>query len=315
MENLYLSKMITREQWYQNIDVLFEIIKSQMGGRETIFLPFRPDSEGKLRARPPVRWLMANYVNMLKKHFEKYNFLYEPMNLYYSLATYTKLPVFSYSWRIKSQQQEIWLKEFKNYIKSYDVLIETDSEDLSKSINDAKEIKNFFDRYKIKYRCSFSGSKGIHLVIPAEEFDWLNWEVYNEDEEKKIKDFNVLLLSLPAKKDGKTKKKLFKLDKVILAKCLSIRLKTLLSCETIDTSVSDIKRICKTPYSFDCKSGNIALPLTDEQLLNFKKEICSPENVIKIVYKRGLLWRNEDIDKKEREKGMYQMLKDLGILE
>jgi hypothetical protein len=308
--------MISRAGWYGNINVLFEIIKSQMGGRETVFLPFRPDENGKLKSTPPIRWLMANYIGMLQKHWERYNFLDEPMNLYYSLTTYTQMAMFSYSWRIKSQQQNLWLEEFKNYIKSYDVLIETDSPDLNLSFADAIQIKQFFDKYRIRYRCSFSGSKGVHLVIPSEEFDWLKWKVYDDVAEKNVRDFGQLLMSLPAGREvGNTKGNIsINLDKVLLAKCLSFRLKMLLSCETLDTSVSDIKRICKTPYSMDCKNGNIALPLTDEQLLNFDKEICSPEKVLPVVYKRGLLWRNEDVPKEERDKGMAQMLTDLGIL-
>lgn len=304
--------MISRKGWYENINVQFELIKSQMGGRETVFLPFRPDENGKLKSSPPIRWLVANYIGMMKKHWERYDFLTEPMNLYYSLTTYTNLPIFSYSWRIKSQQQNIWNVEFKNYIKNYDVLVETDSSDLSQSLKETIEIKTFLDKYKIVYRISFSGSKGCHIVIPAEEFNWLNWKVYNDVAEKNVRDFGQLLMFLPCGLDGGTGNII--LDKVLLAKCLTFRLKTLLSCDTIDTSVSDIKRIAKTPYSLDCKSGKIALPLSDEQLLNFNKEICDPVKVLPSIYKRGLLWHNLNYSRKERDRGMFNLLKDLGIL-
>lgn len=288
-----------------------EIIKSQMGGRESVFLPFKKDENGKLKSTPPIRWLMANYVMMLKKHFDRYNFLDEPMNLYHSLATYTQMPMFSYSWRVKSQQQAIWLKEFKNYIKACDLFVETDSPDLSKSIPDGIDIKKFFDKYIVKYSVSFSGSKGLHFIVPSQEFDWLTWKTFDEEIERNVGDFDKFMLNLPV--DEKSGAKI--LDKVLLFKAISLRLKTLLSCSTIDTSVNDIKRIRKTPYSVDCKSGRIALPLTDEQLKYFDVQMCNPENVLKEgVYMRGLLWRNTHFPLSERHTSMKQMLVDLGIL-
>jgi len=306
--------MIDRKVWYENVDVLFEVIKSHMGGRETVFLPFAPDENGKLKSSPPVRWLLANCIKFLQMHFERYRFLEQPMNLYYSLATYTQVPRFSYSWRIKSQEQAIWNVEFKNYIKAYDVLIETDSSDLKLSFADAIEIKRFLDKYNVVYRSSFSGSKGVHVVIPASEFDWIGLKVYDEEAEKNV-NFKQLLMTLPVTWGvGGREIGNIHLDKVLLAKCMTLRMKTLLSCDTIDTSVSDLKRIVKTPYSIDCKSGRVALPLTDEQLMNFKKEMCDPENVLSIIYKRGLLWRNLDVPKETRQEGMKRMLTDLGIL-
>lgn len=304
--------MISRKGWYENVSVQFEIIKSQMGGRETVFLPFKPDEAGKMKATPPIRWLVASCIKFLMMHFDRYRFLDENMNLYYSLTTYTSIPRFSWSWRVKSQEQELWLQEFKKYIKSYDILIETDSPNLSLSFRDAIQIKTFLDKYKVVYRCSFSGSKGVHLVIPSEEFDWLDWKPYDENVQKNLKEFNAVLSSLPVPLTGEIGN--INLDKVHLAKCLNMRLKTLLSCDTIDTSISDVKRICKTPYSLDCKSGRICLPLTDEQLLNFDKEICDPEKVLPVVHKRGLLWRNTDVPKDERIMLSRKMLQVLGIL-
>lgn len=284
-----------------------EIVKQQKDGHETFFLPFSPDENGKLKSTPPIRWILANYIDMLKKHWERYNFFEQPMNMYHSLARY-KLPMFSYSWRIKSQQQRIWLEEFKNYLIDYMLFIETDSPEIEKSHSDAKDIKTFLDKYKIKYYVKNSGSKGFHFLVPAEEFDWLSWNTFEEKYEK-MGDFDKLMLKLPVTEKEGAKF----MDKVLLFKAISLRMKTLLSCSTIDTSVNDIKRVCKTAYSWDVKKNLIAYPLDDQMFEKFDNSMVTPEKVLSYNnYKRGLLWRNADII--NRPDLCRQMLIDLGIL-
>jgi hypothetical protein len=304
---------ISRKGWYQNLDVSYEIVKCQMGGRETVFLPFKVGEDGKLTSTPPVRWLLCNCLKFLNMQWDRYKFLDSPMNLYHSLAVYTQLPRFSWSYRVKSQEQMVWMQEFKNYIKSYDCFLETDSDDIKLSHADAVDIKRFLDRYKVVYSLKFSGSKGFHQIIPAEEFDWLSWKTYDEVAEQNVRDFRQLLIGLPVGLDGNNGN--ITLDKVLLFKIMALRLKTLLSADTIDTSVQDLKRITKTPYSWDCKSGRIALPLTDSQFSSFDKSICDPLNVLRGgVHKRGLLWRNTEVPKEERQALSKKMLQDLGIL-
>ncbi len=60
---------------------------------------------------------------------------------------------------------------------------------------------------------------------------------------------------------------------------------------TLDTSVTDIRRIWKMPYSIDIKTGNVALPLNDKQFNNFNFDMVKPENVIDDIRDRGLLER------------------------
>jgi len=302
--------MITRKGYYYNYDIAMEIIKQQKDGYETMFLPFKPDENGKLKSSPPIRWAMCNYVDMLKRNWERYNFFEQPMNLYHSLARY-KMVMFSFSWRVKSQQQQIWLKEFKNYLINYMLFIETDSPDIKKAHADAKDIKVFLDRYKVKYYVKNSGSKGFHFLIPAEEFDWLTWKTYDEDIEKNVGDFDKLMLKLPVNENNG--EKIF--DKVLLFKAISLRLKTLLSCSTIDTSVNDIKRVCKSSYSWDVKKNLIAYPLDDDMFAKFDNSMVTPEKVLSYKnYKRGLLWRNTQFPLSERHISMKKMIVDLGIL-
>lgn len=300
--------MITRNGYYQNLDVLFEIIH-QCKDREVFFLPIDPITK---KSTPPIRWLMAQYVNMLKRHFEQFHFLEKSMNIYHSLATYKNRPMFSYSWIYKSQEQEIWMKEFKNYITELDLFVETDCSDVMLAVEDARYIKHdVLDRFKIKYSLSFSGSKGVHCIVPYSEFQHLGLNVYDEKKERLWMNFEKFLQTLPVKKKDMDKN----FDLVLLFKTINVRMKGIYAMDTIDASISDIKRVRKIPYSWDVKSGRIALPLTDEQLDNFNLDMVEPVNVLKAgVHKRGLLWRNADVDMKEREKGIDLLIEELGIV-
>ena len=299
---------ITRKSWYQNISILFELIH-QCKDREVFFMPYNLITR---KSTPPIRWLMANYIGMLKKHFEQFAFLDKPMNIYHSLATYQNRPMFAYSWRIKSVEQEIWMKEFKNYITALDLFIETDSSDVMLAIEDARHIKNdVFDVMKLKYHFSFSGSKGVHFILPYSEFEHLGLNVYDEKKERLWMNFEKFLQTLPVKRKDMDKN----FDLVLLYKTINVRLKGIFAFDTLDASISDVKRVRKIPYSWDWKSGRIALPLTDEQLDKFNLDMVEPINVLKAgVHKRGLLWRNDGVDIKIREQGIDKLLVELGIV-
>ena len=63
----------------------------------------------------------------------------------------------------------------------------------------------------------------------------------------------------------------------------------------IDDSTFDKRRICKVPYSLHSRTNLVALPVTDEQLINFNKEDYSVSNVlnnVKPLVMRGLLIKN-----------------------
>jgi len=273
---------ISRQEYYKNIDLRFEIIH-QLKHRETMFIPF--DSNNN--AKPPIRWLNASCLKFLDKHFERYGFLDEKMNIYNSLATYKDFPMFSYNWRIKSQEQEIWLKEFIHHIEKYDCFIETDCKKIDIAKSDILKVKKFLDEHKVRYSIKFSGSKGFHIIIEYDDFSFIPLPIFVDDESKP--------------------------DYVKLFKLINLRLKTMLGADTIDTSISDIKRVCKTAYTWDVKSGLIAYPLTDAQLDNFSTVMVMPRNVIRYNnHKRGLLWRNHTC-MTQRKMHILDMLKALAI--
>lgn len=301
-------QMISRKGFYGNVDLQFEMIHQHLH-RETFFLPYI-EVDGKLQSTPPIRWLNASALKFLKLHWDRYDFLEKPMNLYFSLATYKDFPTFSYNWRTKSQQQKVWLEAFKDYVAKYDLFIETDSQDLKESYADSLAIADFLNKYKMVYHVKFSGSKGFHFIIPYDEFAFLGLKVFDNVLESNVKDFGSLLLKCPVPlPDGE-----HTFDVVMLFKLIALRIKTLLACITVDTSVQDVKRVCKTGYSMDVKSGLVAYPLDDNQLKNFTKDMVTPVKVLSYKnHKRGLLWRHLDVPKQEREQRILEMLRDLGI--
>jgi hypothetical protein len=279
---------ISRNGFYKNFNILIEITKQQQK-RESCFIPYFYDNEKqKWKALSPVRWLNIQYSGMLNKQFDEFKFLEKPMNIYFSLARYANFPMFSWNRLIKQQEQGIWAKEFHKYIVGYDLLIETDSTDLKLSFKDTIKIKEFLDSYKLKYCIGFSGSKGCHILLPDEEFSHIKLPIY---------DVRGVFY-----------------DRVKLFKDINKRLKFVLNCLTLDESITDILRVCKTKYSLDCKSGLVAYPLTENWLYNFDKALVTPENILRQDnYKRGLLWRNDGVPLDERRRNTDRLIADLDI--
>jgi len=284
-----------RTEWYADIDVLFQIIASTMH-RETCFIPY-VDRVPKV----PIRWLNASAIKFLLMHFKKYGFLRRDMNLYYSLARYDFLPSFSYNWTKKSVEQKSWMRLFHQHIIGYDLFTETDSDDLAIAHEHTWMVRDIYDKFRLPYRTSFSGSKGWHVVVPYAVFSHLGVPIYVEERES---DFLGTVRECPMTIKDIAKKH----DLVWLFKVINLRLKTLYSIDTIDDTINDIKRVCKVPYSWDVKSGNICLPLTDEQFTGFDISMVKPEQANKNVKRRGMLWHEHD------KPDVEGLLQDLGIL-
>jgi hypothetical protein len=242
------------------------------------------------KSASPIRWLNAQYINMLKRHFKEFGFLEKEMNIYHSLASYKDFPMFSYNYRKKSAQQKIWLDRFHEYIKGYDLFIETDcAEDIDRARRDIKKVMQFFDKYNVRYSLKSSGSKGFHLLSPYEDFMFLKLPIYihNKPDDDQM-------------------------DLVTLFKRLALDISTVLNAPTIDTSVQDIKRVTKVAYSIDVKSGMVAYPLDD--IDSFQRDMFTPHNVLKLNnHKRGLRWKNVDVEQSVREKSIRSMFSDMEI--
>lgn len=308
----------TRKQYYNDTSIKFNIIH-QLKHRETCFIPYDLETT---KSQKPIRWLNASCLDFLygrietkdkpalEGHFNKFNFLDRKMNLYFSLTTYTNFPTFSYIYNIKAQQQKLWLEKFQDYVHKYDFFIETDSSgDFQQAWNDTKKIKEIFDDFKIRYYIKFSGSKGFHILVDYDDFDHLRFDVYNKD--KQDKHYNTFIKNFPNEFNEIRNM----CDLVMLFKIMVVRIKYMFSLDTIDSGISDIKRVCKVAYSYDVKSNLIAYPLSDKQFETFKKEDYTPDKVLYMNnYKRGLLWRNDDLSLKQRQENISRLLDYLGLI-
>jgi len=248
--------MISREEYYKQRKVLFEIVK-QNSYRETAFL--QKMSHEKYQ-NFSVRLINAWNIELMLKNFERFDFFKLPLNLYHSLARYLFVLMASFEPTERKADYAKWAQEWKQQFKGMDFAFDIDNENLTCAWEDAKKIKQFFDERSVPYTIAFSGSKGFHLEIPQE---------------------NILDIKEP--------------DEWLLAyQTLVSLIKKKLKVKSLDDTITDMKRIFKTKYSWDVKSGLICLPLNDTQFEEFNTDMAKPENVLALpnLGFRGLLLRN-----------------------
>jgi len=253
---------MNRSEYYNNIEVLYEIVKLARG-RELSFL-------GEYK----VRNIKAHCLDFLKSNFKRWNFFDDRMNFYYSLAHLKNMPVFSYALPVRAKQSKEFALGFNDYVTDIDFSIDMDAHDVSYEVclEETKRLKECFDSFNLSYSLRFSGS-GFH--------------------------FNIDGLYFASKNGGGPS------IKIDIYKRIAYELSVVLGLSSLDLAIYDERRIWKMPYSFDCKSGLICLPLTDLQFNEFNKDMALPENVIKMgVRNRGLCERpgsTENVDKFMKE--------------
>ena len=271
---------ISRDQWYRNPEVMYNIITVSKN-RETAFL-------SKIEKAMPVRNVMANYMDLLRKNFEAFSFYTRTYNLYYSLATYERIQLFSFNIRTRKEQRLAWNQSAISNTASFDFGIDFDDDEknVRKAWEDAKKVKDFFDSYSVPYTIKFSGSKGFHITVPSHVLPKLR---ITDDVDDEMSLFNYL-------------------------KDLATMLMLKFEAETIDLGIFDPRRIWKTDYSWVCESGLISLPLSDEQFDKFTLGMCEPLTVLKAgIRNRGNLMRqgNREGFKRMVEEGLGAEWKEL----
>jgi hypothetical protein len=248
--------------WYKQDVVLFNILP-QLKDKECVFL-------GDVR----VRNIKVNCMANLKSNLTRYSIGDKKANLYLSFANFKDLPYFSFKPETRKEESKIFNLEASNYYETYDLGIDFDDHDgknFNQMYQQAYQLKEVFDKYKIAYAVKCSGS-GFH--------------------------FDIQHKNLPTKiQESKGS------SKIELIKKLVKELVMIYNLTTVDTGrnkegVADgsfyaLRRIWKVAYSWDIKTDNIALPLTDHQFENFTFEIVKPDYVIKNIklFKRGMLYR------------------------
>ena len=253
-----------RSSWYMNPEVTYNIVTA-CRDREIVFL----SKEDKVM---PVRNVMANYIGLLIKNYQAFNFHKRNYNLYYSLARYKRLQIFSFNASVRKEQRLAWNESAIENTDSFDFGLDFDSDGLDSVMDawkDCKKVKDLLDQYGVPYSVKFSGSKGFHLLIPHsvlpkreinsnvdDDYGLINWL-------KNVANLLHLKLDLP----------------------------------TLDLGIFDPRRIWKCDYSWTCETGLIVLPLSDEQFENFDLSMVEPMNVLKNgIRNRGNLMRKGSND-------------------
>lgn len=268
-----------QHKWYAFIPALFEIIKSTKG-HSIDFL-----NSKKEETRFGCRYFYAGDINYLQRHLSVLGLLSgsKLVNLYQSIAHLKANSIPNFTYNLAERRNDPAYIEFdKNYvtlIDSFDLVIDLDSpkKDVMDAWIVAKDIKKLFDDAKIPYYLKSSGTRGFHFTIP-----------YNYMPEMNPMDL------------------------------LQIHFKVLYNLagiydwqDYIDTSVaSHPKTLIKVAYSYD--SGNISLPLTDDQFNNFRPEIITAEYVLKCIpiKNRGLIIRTHNLSEEELKKNVQNFLDD-----
>ncbi len=264
---------LTREMWYRNPEVMFNIFHVQRN-RELAFL-----QKGTENAYP-IRNMFPLYTDMIKMYIgintktfgskDPFKFLSRAYNLYYSLANYKNVRAFSFRPDIRKQESIVWNKVAVDNMTSFDIGLDFDSpclEEWKCAYDEAKLIKKDFDKYKVPYTIKWSGGKGFHIKIP---YSCLPKHLtFNEDEY----DLNGMAVFIKAFGE-------------IVAQTYGRHVNNLTSSgmyvmRTLDIGVFDLRRVWKCDYSWTCETGLIAYPLTDEQFDNFTLDVVKPENVLK----------------------------------
>jgi hypothetical protein len=276
MDDLTREKiLIERKVWYSFTPVLFEIVKI-LKNRELCFISQKGEKPKKI-----ARYLIGFSIDYLKKHFKWINFDKFLINVYHSVAVLkpNSIPVFSYNLRVRTKQEDYkeFNKNYVNFVVGYNFFMDIDGkENFEKCYEETKEIKKIFEEYKLPYYILNSSFRGFHLIIPA----------------RFMPDYPIPELVK------------------IIAKVV-YNIKGIYDFETLDTSITDLKRVCKCPYSC-VGDGSVALPLTDEQFNTFNSEMVTPKNILKNVFikNRGLLLRTHGLSDEQLKENVNKFLSD-----
>ncbi len=262
------------KQWYANKNVLFAITKL-FKNKEGIFNP--------LESKGMIRWLRIHHSKILETQFKQFSFFKRKTNLYYSLAKYNDLGIFSYAQKIRKEQSREWIEKLNNHLDdevSYiDFVLDFDSEDILESLKDVRRVKYLFDKFKICYMIQFSGKKGFHIIIKG----------------------NNTIDRTPS-------------YQYLFYKLLAENLAEKLELKTLDLSIFDPRRIIKMTYSIDVRTNNIVRPLSDDDIIFFDKSLVDLEtniNNINNIINKGLIFRNNQLSDIQKRNNFLKLVGDL----
>lgn len=265
--------------WYKRPDVQYEIVKF-LKDRELAFLSKDMN----------VRALKAHAVKFLDSHMRAFKFASNGCNMYYSLARYNHIPTMSYNLSKRIEQQQEFNKEVDQgmHITCVDLGFDLDTEIRTTNADGELEVHQYpHDRVKSdairlcgllsEYGVGFTvraSPNGFHVIVPADNLP---------DEAR--------------------------LD-MTLQKRFAESVADILKLDTLDTSIYQVRRVFKVPYSYDVKSDLICTPLTMDQLRRFSWERVRMDSLKRL----GVRDRGDPELSYTEPRRMRDMMIDVGVL-
>lgn len=271
--------------YYQKKYVLLELLKATLPAfREIALLPYKEkfiDEDGKERIRTigvdglgkgaVMRNINARNLTYLLKNFEVYHFFQKAYKIYFSLATFSEYPTFTFNFQLRKEQQREWAKTLmenpERYLVAYDFAVDIDGKDLEKGLKQAKTVRDILDSFGIPYYLNSSGGKlgGFHFRIPYKFF---------ED-------------------------KITPVDMIRATYIINREFEEVENLPDCDTSIFDLRRIFKIPFSLVYGANekwNVCLPMKGADLDNYSPDQIEVSNVLRNVpiKNRGIILNNAD---------------------
>lgn len=252
---------------------------------------------------PAFRLGQIRSLNELKSYLDLVNWDKRKLNAYVSCSKFKNIPNFSFDIKKRSKFTSVWFREeAKKELVGQNLFFDFDDsykdengkliqKSFQEALVEAKIFKEYLDDYKIPYTFVFSGKKGFHLTINA---DYLKIE--NIDEMGQIHPHKEILENI---------KKTMNFKFLDLANNGTIaRLQKLNYSLALPSKMDN-------PELFSESLMNVALPLTDEQISNFKIEEMRLINVLKTVklIRRGNLERFSNLSLEQKRRNVQNFIK------
>ena len=259
-------------KYYTDKRVLFEIVK-HLGNRELIF-----DKN--------IRWLYASKIDSLLFCMTYYQVFEELKTFYFSLADYNLRERAPFSRLEKNNWQDnYWTSknnpEFVKHVKDFSLAFDFDGETVEEAYKDASKLFDYLNSYKIKFAVWFSGVRGFHFYIPAEEFKAL------------INPFSAQ-------------------NCVLFCQALALDISDKLKLKTTDTSIYTISRMIKQPFSLDKRNKKVIFPLSNEEFRNFIKLQDTYTSMNYVLSQPNLGYLGIYRGRESNPEGFNKLVEDLG---
>lgn len=225
-------------------------------------------------------------------------------NLYRSVATLKDIPNFTFDPKRRSGETQSWYSsEYNSCVQKYDIFFDFDKKEeqpWKELLDEVNMFLEYLNDYQCPYVLIFSGSKGFQIIIDGDYVPILKIE---EVSFSNVNSSNIY----PHKKiveDIKTKMDLKFLD-------LSNNGVNSKLCKVYYSLVHTYKILEDDLSYFSEYKMNIALPLDDKQIKNFKVEDM---NMLKVLHDikiagRGDLERFKDLDFETKKKNVERFIK------